>query len=368
MTMGAEAPGRLPSFDNAQLLDALATAVVLLDGNGRILHLNIAAEDMLAVGLASARGKRLVELLVGGERLESLVLRARVGREVLLQRECELLPVMRSDVRYLADCVLTPVNLREAPGAVLLELSDTTRQARISRENALLAQFGGSRMMARQLAHEIKNPLGGLRGAAQLLERELPDASLREYTRVIIGEADRLRELVDRLLGPPRALRREAVNVHELLDHVYHLVRSEAAEAIVIQRDYDPSLPQMELDRDQVIQAMLNLARNAVQALGSHGQLTLRSRALTGATIGEKRYRVVAAIQFEDNGPGVPAELGETIFYPLVTARPGGSGLGLAVAQDIATRHDGLVEFDSRQGHTVFSLLLPLGANHEQTT
>jgi len=249
------------------------------------------------------------------------------------------------------------------PGAVLVEMSDTTRQARISRENALLAQLGGSRMMARQLAHEIKNPLGGLRGAAQLLERELPDASLREYTRVIIGEADRLRALVDSLLGPARALQREPANLHELLDHVYRLVRAEAPEAIAITRDYDPSLPPLQLDRDQLIQAMLNLARNAVQALGRHGQLTIRTRAITGATIGEKRHRVVASVQFEDNGPGVPAELGETIFYPLVTAQPGGTGLGLAVAQDIATRHDGLVEFESRPGHTVFSLLLPIGTN-----
>jgi two-component system nitrogen regulation sensor histidine kinase GlnL len=112
-----------------------------------------------------------------------------------------------------------------------------------------------------------------------------------------------------------------------------------------------------------MIQAMLNLARNAVQALGRHGQLTIRTRAITGATIGEKRHRVVASVQFEDNGPGVPAELGETIFYPLVTAQPGGTGLGLAVAQDIATRHEGLVEFESRPGHTVFSLLLPIGKN-----
>jgi len=273
------------------------------------------------------------------------------------------MPGMRSDARYLVDCVLTPLVHDGAPGSVLVEIADTTHQARISRENALLAQLGGSRLMARQLAHEIKNPLGGLRGAAQLLERELPDESLREYTRVIIGEADRLRALVDGLLGPARALQREALNVHELLDHVYRLVRAEAPEAVSITRDYDPSLPPLQLDRDQMIQAMLNLARNAVQALGRHGQLTIRTRAITGATIGEKRHRVVASVQFEDNGPGVPAELGETIFYPLVTAQPGGTGLGLAVAQDIATRHGGLVEFESRPGHTVFSLLLPIGTH-----
>jgi len=361
--MAADPRRDLPAVDPAQLLDAVATAVVVVDERARVLYLNASAEHLLAVSLSTARDKRMADLVAGGDRLESLIVRARVGGEALVQREWELVPLMRSDARYLVDCVLAPLALAGAPGAVLVEISDTTRQVRISRENALLAQLGGSRMMARQLAHEIKNPLGGLRGAAQLLERELPDDSLREYTRVIIGEADRLRALVDSLLGPARPLKREAVNIHELLDHVYRLVRAEAPEAVAITRDYDPSLPPLQLDRDQMIQAMLNLARNAVQALGSHGQLTIRTRAMTSATIGEKRHRVVASVQFEDNGPGVPAELGETIFYPLVTAQPGGTGLGLAVAQDIATRHDGLVEFESRPGHTVFSLLLPIGTN-----
>ena len=356
-------PCSATAVDPALLLDAISTAVMVVDPRARVLYLNAAAEHLLAVSLSTARDKRVAELLASGDRLESLIVRARVGGEALVQREWELVPVMRNDARYLVDCVLTPLALDDTPGSVLVEISDTTRQARISRENALLAQLGGSRMMARQLAHEIKNPLGGLRGAAQLLERELPDESLREYTRVIIGEADRLRALVDGLLGPPRALHREPVNVHELLDHVYRLVRAEAPEAVSIVRDYDPSLPPLQLDRDQMIQAMLNLARNAVQALGRHGQLTIRTRAITGATIGEKRHRVVASVQFEDNGPGVPVELGETIFYPLVTAQPGGTGLGLAVAQDIATRHEGLVEFESRPGHTVFSLLLPIGTN-----
>jgi two-component system nitrogen regulation sensor histidine kinase GlnL len=236
----------------------------------------------------------------------------------------------------------------------------------MTRDSALLVQQGGSRVMARQLAHEIKNPLGGLRGAAQLLERELPSAELKEYTRVIIGEADRLCALVDSLLGPARAVVRAPVNVHELIDHVFRLARAEAPSGVAIERDYDPSLPAIRLDRDLIVQAMLNLARNAVQAVGERGQLMLRSRALMNATIGTERHRIVASLQFEDDGPGVPPELGETIFYPLVTARAGGTGLGLAVAQDIATRHGGIIEFDSRPGRTVFSLLLPMENGHEQ--
>jgi len=350
------------SFNPASVLDLLATAILVVDSRDGVRWLNAAAADLLAIGPATARGRRFGSLLAPGDAIEALVARSRAGGEPLAMRGYEIAPAARSDARYQVDLCMTPL----PDGSVLIEIADTTRQNRITRDTALLAQQGGSRVMARQLAHEIKNPLGGLRGAAQLLERELPNEELKEYTRVIIGEADRLCALVDGLLGPARPIRREPVNVHELIDHVYRLARAEAPPGVVIERDYDPSLPALALDRDLMVQAMLNLARNAVQALGEHGALTLRSRALTQATIGAERHRVVASLQFEDNGPGVPAELGETIFYPLVTARAGGTGLGLAVAQDIATRHGGIIEFDSRPGRTVFSLLLPMENGHEQ--
>ena len=349
-------------FDAGSLLDLLATAILVIDVSGRVRFLNAAAGDLLAIGPAAAHGRPLASLLADGAQIESLILRSRASGEPLAMRGFELAPVSRSDAHYQVDITFTPHGV----SSVLVEISDTTRPNRITRDTALLAQQGGSRVMARQLAHEIKNPLGGLRGAAQLLERELPNEELKEYTRVIIGEADRLCALVDSLLGPARPMRREPVNVHELIDHVYRLARAEAPTGIAIERDYDPSLPPLALDRDLMVQAMLNLARNAVQALGASGALTMRSRALTHATIGTERHRVVASLQFEDNGPGVPAELGETIFYPLVTARAGGTGLGLAVAQDIATRHGGIIEFDSRPGRTVFSLLLPMEESHEQ--
>ncbi|MGB5130979.1 MAG: nitrogen regulation protein NR(II), partial [Steroidobacteraceae bacterium] len=338
------------------------TAVLVVDAAGLVRFLNAAAGDLLATGPIAARGRPLATLLADGAQLESLILRSRASGEPLAMRGFELAPVARTDAHYQVDITFTPL----AGDSVLIEISDTTRPSRITRDTALLAQQGGSRVMARQLAHEIKNPLGGLRGAAQLLERELPSDELKEYTRVIIGEADRLCALVDSLLGPARPIHREPVNVHELIDHVYRLPRAEAPNGVAIERDYDPSLPLLALDRDLMVQAMLNLARNAVQAIGECGALTMRSRALTHATIGAERHRVVASLQFEDNGPGVPAELGETIFYPLVTARAGGTGLGLAVAQDIATRHGGIIEFDSRPGRTVFSLLLPMEERHEQ--
>ena len=350
----------------AAILDFLATAVIVVDARSCVLALNQAAADLLATSPAVARGRPLAGLVADSAGIEQLLERSRASEERLAVRDFVLAPTARTDARYQVDVSLTPLP-GTPPGAVLLEIADTTRPSRMTRDAALLVQQGSSRVMARQLAHEIKNPLGGLRGAAQLLERELPSQELREYTRVIIGEADRLCALVDGLLGPARPMRRESINVHEILDRVYRLARAEAPAGVAIERDYDPSLPPLELDRDLAMQAMLNLARNAVQALGQRGRLTLRSRALTNATIGTGRHRVVASLQFEDDGPGVPPELGETIFYPLVTARPGGTGLGLAVAQDIATRHGGIVEFDSRPGRTVFSLLLPLENGNDGT-
>jgi two-component system nitrogen regulation sensor histidine kinase GlnL len=360
-------PVAVPLIDPATILDQLATAILVVDGGAAVRWLNAAAADLLAVSPAAALGRRLASLVADGGQLEALIVRSRASGEPLAMRGLELAPLSRADARYHVDLSLTPVAMAGAlAGCVLVEIADTTQPSRITRDTALLAQQGGSRVMARQLAHEIKNPLGGLRGAAQLLERELPNEELKEYTRVIIGEADRLCALVDSLLGPVRPIRREPLNVHELIDHVFRLARAEAPAGVAIDRDYDPSLPPLALDRDLMVQAMLNLARNAVQALGDRGALTLRSRALTHATIGTERHRVVASLQFEDNGPGVPAELGETIFYPLVSARAGGTGLGLAVAQDIAMRHGGIIEFDSRPGRTVFSLLLPMENGHEQ--
>src|SRR5438094_749331 len=244
---------------------------------------------------------------------------------------------------------------------LLLELADTTQRQRITRENDLLARLDGSRLMVRQLAHEIKNPLGGLRGAAQLLERELPAAALKEYTQVIISEADRLTALVDSMAGPSRAPSKTELNVHEICEHVYHLVRAEAPAGVVIERDYDPSLPNAMLDRHQLIQALLNVARNALQAQGDLGRIVLRTRARSNVSIGSALHRLVASVQVEDAGPGVPPHLRSSIFYPLVTGRANGTGLGLAVAQDLVTRNGGIIEFESELGRTVFTLLLPLG-------
>jgi two-component system nitrogen regulation sensor histidine kinase GlnL len=359
-----------PHIAGTELLDALVTSVFLLDDDLRVNYLNAAAQTLLGVGPNQALGRRITELTRGAETLLVLFERARQGGEGVVQRE--LAWPAPGGVDRILDCAVTAVSFGQDGARLLLEIEDITQHRRLTRENALLAQLGGSRLMVRQLAHEIKNPLGGLRGAAQLLERELLDPALREYTRVIISEADRLTNLLDSMLGPGRPPSKQLVNLHELLERVYHLLRSEAPEGISVERDYDPSLPALTVDPNHIIQAMLNLGRNAIQALaasttapgspapGAAPRLILRTRAATNVSVGARRHRLVASIQFEDNGPGVLPEIRDTIFYPLVSGRSDGSGLGLGIAQDLVSRHGGLIEFDSAPGRTIFVISLPM--------
>jgi len=355
-------PSALAHFDPADLLDALSTGIVMLDAQLCPVYANVAAQDLLAFSLKMARGRPFTELLHDADGLRGILRRALASGEGIANREIALRPAATPrDVRTL-DVTITPFSGLTGTH-LLLELADTTQRQRIARENDLLARLDGSRLMVRQLAHEIRNPLGGLRGAAQLLERELPAASLREYTQLIIGEADRLTALVDSMSGPTRAPSKTELNVHEICEHVYHLLRAEAPAGIVIERDYDPSLPNAMLDRHQLIQALLNVARNALQAQGDLGRIVLRTRARSNVSIGSALHRLVASVQVEDNGPGVPAHLRSSIFYPLVTGRANGTGLGLAVAQELVTRNGGIIEFESETGRTVFTLLLPLGGD-----
>ena len=355
--------------DAARILDSLSTSVLIIDRDRQLLYLNVSAETLFGVSRNQVRGRPLAELLEDSAALDAVIDRASTTSRPFSRRELALRPIY-GDGELIADCTVAPYEESGAPGAVLIEITDATQHQRITRETALLTQIGGSRLMIRQLAHEIKNPLGGLRGAAQLLARQLDDASMREYTTVIISEADRLVTLVDTLLGPGHLPRKKSINIHELVQHVGHLLEADAPPGLAIERDYDPSLPPLSLDRDLIIQAMLNLGKNAMQALaqsatqnnGRSGRLVLRTRALTNVNIGASRHRLVAIVQFEDNGPGVPEHLRDTLFYPLVTGRADGTGLGLAVAQDLVSRHDGLIEFESRPGQTTFTILLPFHA------
>src|SRR5450631_3614656 len=275
-------------IEGTELLDGLVTGVFLLEQDLRVCYLNAAAQTLIGVGPNQALGHTLTELARGAESLLPLFDRARQGGEGVVQRE--LVWPAAGGLDRILDCAVTQITLGQDNSRLLLEIEDITQHRRLTRENALLAQLGGSRLMVRQLAHEIKNPLGGLRGAAQLLERELLDPALREYTRVIISEADRLTHLLDSMLGPGRPPAKQLINVHELLERVYHLLRSEAPEGVIVDRDYDPSLPPLTVDPNHIIQAMLNLGRNAIQALAGaqiqSPRLILRTRAASSVSIG----------------------------------------------------------------------------------
>ncbi len=350
----------LSHYDPADLLDALATGIVVLDAQLCVVYANVAAQGLLAMSFKQARGRPFQELFIESNGLVATLRRAQQQAETITEREVAVRPIAVPREPRVLDIMVTPLEGQMTGTHVLLELSDETQRTRLTQESELRARLEGSRMMTRQLAHEIKNPLGGLRGAAQLLERELTDPSLREYTGVIIGEADRLTALVDSMAGPTRAPQKSLLNVHEICEHVYHLLRGEARASVLVERDYDPSLPDGEIDRHQIIQALLNLARNALQAIGDRGRITLRTRAVSNVRIGNARLRLAARIEIEDNGPGVPEAIRGSLFFPLVTGRANGTGLGLAVAQELVTRNGGTIEFQSEPGRTVFAIVLPL--------
>jgi two-component system nitrogen regulation sensor histidine kinase GlnL len=326
----------------------------VLDDAFAIASMNVAAESLLGVSERRVVGRSLEEVLHPARELLLLCQRALGSGLTFGVRE---LVARAGDRELVLDCRAVPL---QSDRYLLLELVDTERDRQVRREAALVAQQQLSRRIIRQLAHEVKNPLGGLRGSAQLLERQLPDAELRAYTRVIIEEADRLALLVDGILRAGTAPNAEDLNVHRITEHVAQLMEAEKPAGVELVRDYDPSLPDIRVDRNQMIQAFLNLARNALQAVGERGRLIVRTRALSNFTLGGEQHRLVISAEIEDNGPGIPDDLKDTIFYPLVTGRATGTGLGLTIAQDLVSRNGGLIEFTSQAGRTVFQLRLPV--------
>ena len=333
-------------------LELLATAVVALDEDFVVRYANPAAESLLATGAKSLIGQPFLQFFSERSELERSLDEART---VHWDYAAQNVTYMRPGQEPLpVSCVVTRI---DGSGlALLAELRPIDQQLRFAREERLVFEQQTNRELIRNLAHEIKNPLGGLRGSAQLLERELDKPELREYTQVIIKEADRLQSLMDRMLTPHRAPHIEPVSVHEVLERVRSLVRAEFGSDV--QRDYDPSLPELIGDREQLIQAVLNIARNAAQA-GSQS-ITFKTRAVRQVTILRQRYKLALELQVIDDGPGVAEELQDRIFNPLVSGREGGTGLGLSLAQTFVQYHQGVIEFESRPGRTTFRILLPL--------
>ncbi len=347
-----------------RVADNLTTAVLVFNESLNICYINPAAEMLLDISANQAMDMPASELFPNNERFITSLARSLKGVQPYTERELVLKLQLGASITV--DCMVSPFSESELNTGVLVELHAIDRHKRISREESLSSQYQATKTMVRGLAHEINNPLGGLRGAAQLLERELSDDGLKEYTRIIIGEADRLQTLLKRINGPNELPHKSSINIHEVLQHVRSLIVAEVNENIVIDQDYDPSLPEVQADRDQLIQAVLNIVRNSVQAVEDKGRILLRTRIQRMFTIGQKQHKLVIRIDIIDNGPGIPEDMVENIFYPMVTGRAEGTGLGLSIAQSIINQHDGLIEYSSEPGNTVFSLYIPVETGHDR--
>ena len=386
--MNSNASAPLHAFSG---LDLLSSAVVLVDAKLVIRHVNPAAENLFAVSSRQLLGQPL-QRLVGESPALSAALDNALNNNWSYTSH-DILIKLAQGIELHVDCTVTPV---ETSGArLLLEVRPIDQQLKAAREEQLAQHQQANRELVRNLAHEIKNPLGGIRGSAQLLERELASEPLKEYTQVIIAEADRLQELMQRLLSSHRVMQPALVNIHEILERVRRLIHAEYRD-VSVRRDYDTSLPDITGDREQLIQAILNISRNAAQAImgsppgplsgkggddgsalrtstsiagpalgrpgdgAGKGEIIFRTRAARQVTLAKKHYQLALELQVIDNGPGIAEEIRDKIFYPLVSGRENGSGLGLTIAQSFVQQHGGTIEVTSRPGHTCFSLMLPL--------
>ena len=337
-------------------LEYLETAVVLLDDESRVAYLNPAAEQLFDLSGKNVHGFPVQQVFTHSDQLATAMRQAVHNDASYIEHDLTLGTFAHGKLHL--RCAATPLQFNRR--YLLLELHPIDRPLKLAREEQMLDQTQANRLLLRNLAHEIKNPLGGIRGAAQLLEQELDKPSLREYTQVIVQEADRLRSLMENLLSPQNGSHYSALNIHEVLERVRSVVMAEMPEGLSIRRDYDISLPALIGDKEQLIQVMLNIVRNSAQAMHGKGSIILRTRIARKVTLLKRRHRLAVKVQIIDSGPGVPTELQDKIFYPLVSGSAEGHGLGLTLAQDYVNQHRGTIEYDSEPGRTCFTVMLPL--------
>jgi two-component system, NtrC family, nitrogen regulation sensor histidine kinase GlnL len=344
---------------NDNILNNLSTAILILDHELKLCFINQAAESLLEISSRRSIGHPIVELIPAAAAIESILLDAIRTNQRYTQRKAQLHLISGTDLTV--DFTISPSSEDQWP-RLIVEFQPQDRYLRIDRDAALQEHQEVTRLMIRSLAHEIKNPLGGIRGSAQLLQSELADPELHEYTNIIIEESDRLTSLVDRLLGPRTLPSFKSANIHEILERIRKLTELDANSNLEIIRDYDPSIPEICIDAEMMQQAILNIVRNAMQGLDHtpEPQIRIVTRTERQFTIASVRHRNVLRIDITDNGPGIPETLKEHLFYPMISGRPNGTGLGLSVAHSIVHQHQGIIEFESIPGETTFTIIIPL--------
>jgi len=343
------------------ILDNLHSAVLVINQDLGIECMNPSAEHLFHISSKRAMKRSIDELIPDEPEFHDRLSRSIISSHPFTVYDFSFQSHEGKVIN--ADYSVSPIAYKPGEQYLLLEFTRLSSFMRISKEESLLHQHDATKSLLRGLAHEIKNPLGGIRGSAQLLDRELDDEG-REFTSIIIREADRLQNLVDRMLGPKDLPVKEMLNIHKALEHIRQLVQAES-KSIIFVADYDPSLPDIHADESMLIQALLNITRNAVAALEGAGQITLRTRPRRNYAIRSHTYPLVAQIDIIDNGEGIPEDLAETLFFPMVTGRADGTGLGLSIAQSLIQQHNGQIEFTSKPDETCFTILIPLENGHD---
>jgi len=343
-----------------RILDTLSSCILCVDGNLSLSYVNSSAEILFDNSASTLLGKDFKQLFsqVEANTITDKLPRLANQRQAMTEHDATI--TLANGRAFNADYTIYPLDDTDGSDNILIEIRPLDRQAQYLRDQVSHLQKQASQFVARGMAHEIRNPLAGIRGAAQLLEREIKATSLKEYTDVIISEVDRLQTLISNMLGPNTIINKKPVNILEILEHIRSLLLAAGPDQLVIHRDYDPSIPEMQADKDQLIQAFLNIAQNAVQALGENGEITFKTRVGRQITIGQTKHALVIQVDIIDNGSGISAALSDTLFLPMVTDKPQGSGLGLPIAQEIVSGHGGIISAESSISGTTFSTILPL--------
>lgn len=342
-----------------KLFDYLDSAILCIDANNQTCQINSTAEELFEMSETSLLGTPLTSVILNAQ--ETIVRSLRYviqTNQPITEREAQF--VLINGKKVIVDYSIKPMNELQNEVRYLLEISPITRHIQIAKDEQAHTQIQAAAQLTRGMAHEIKNPLGGIRGAAQLLASEINSPDLKEYTDVIISETDRLTKLLNNMLGPNKALEKQPVNILEVLEHIRQILMSACKKDIYFKRDYDPSIPEFSADKDQLIQAFMNIARNATQAIEHQGTVTFQTRILNQHTIGIHKYPTVLQISITDTGSGIDEEVANNLFLPMVTSKQNGSGLGLPISQKIIMEHGGIIQFVQSDDSTSFNTLLPL--------